>query len=83
MKMGFSSHVEKRETEERETGRILDWTPAFLRKSILLTFSSVYLACVVGLIALYIVSSAHGGLIEDKKQNAELWKFGPAAGRSL
>ena len=71
---------EDKQLEQDETKPTLHWTPVFLRKWVLLTFSITYLACVLGLIVLYIMSNAHEGLIEDSKQNAELWKFGPAAG---
>jgi len=78
----YSSHVEEcdGDAEVAGTPQSTLFQPFFLRRSTLLAVSTVFLAEVTALIALFAYSTRNGGLLPVRPALHQLWKYSPTAG---
>jgi hypothetical protein len=77
-----SSKVEEcdGDTEVARTHQNITFQPFYLQRSTLLAISTVFLAEVATLIALFAYSTHNGGLLPVRAALHPLWKYGPTAG---
>ena len=55
------------------------WRPFFLQQSTLLLILALFVLELIGILALYIHSELHDGILQVPEQNHLLWKYGPTA----